>query len=163
MTILALLAGLAFAARAGQLPSPFEAQVPAAVERGLSEDPFFASKVALSFSGHAQAVAQLPDARAAAGYLKWQVAGPQPVAAPSHAAALLLAGALAAPAQFNRVAARLEELKPGLGARLVTSFQEAAQGARFPAMKQLQDLAGRLNAGGQAKSYGPPATALPRR
>ncbi|HVA66575.1 MAG TPA: hypothetical protein VNK24_06590 [Elusimicrobiota bacterium] len=57
----------------------------------------------------------------------------------------LAAGALAAPMQFNRVASRLEELKPGLGRRLIRSVHDAAREARFPPMmRALEQIAGSL-------------------
>jgi len=168
MIILALFLSLAPGTRAAEMPSVFEAHYSDSIERSLSADSFFASKLALSFDGHFAAIAQLPDPNAAAGYLKWQVVGPERVQdsktiatkletsslGEHQAGALLAAGALAAPAQFNRVASRLEELKPGLGRRLIRSVHGAAQEARFPPMmRALQRVAGSLKLESSAASY----------
>jgi len=168
MIILALFLSLAPGVRAAEAPSVFEAHYADSIERSLSADSFFASKLALSFDGHMAAVAQLSDVKAAAAYLKWQVAGPARAQAPRETAArleaaslgehesgaLLAAGALAAPTQFNRVASRLEELKPGLGRRLIRSVHGAAQEARFPPMmRALQQIAGSLKLESSASAY----------
>ncbi len=168
MMILALLLSLASNSRAAEMPSAFDAHYASSIERSLGADPFYASKLALSFDGHMAAIAQLPNAQAAAAYLKWQVAGPERLQSPQEAAArlktgavgeheagaILAAGAMAAPAQFNRVAARLENLKPGLGRGLVRSFHHAAQEARFPAVRAaLQHMAGLLNISAPPTAY----------
>ena len=168
MILLALVLSLTPGVRAAEMPSVFEAHYADSIERTLNVDSFFASKLAMSFDGHMAMISQLPDMPSAAAYLKWQVAGPEQaqnskaIAAQletsslgeRQAGALLAAGALAAPRQFNRVATRLEEIKPGLGRRLIRSVQTAADGARFPkARAALQSIAQNLAVSPAASAY----------
>jgi hypothetical protein len=143
----AALAALVFVSRAAcavqlDAASAFETHYVSAVQRSLAADPFFGSKLVQSFDLHIAAVAGMPDAKAAGQYLSGQISGTgsvplarvatglrTDVLTESQAGAVLVAGALAAPHQFNAVASRLEVLKPGLGQKLVDSFHAAADGA----------------------------------
>jgi hypothetical protein len=123
-------------------PSAFETHYVSAVQRSLDADPFFGSKLVQSFDLHIAAVAAFSDANAAGQYLAGQIAGTDKVPLArvatglqtetlneSQAGAVLVAGALAAPRQFNVVASRLQVIKPGLGQKLVDSFHTATDGA----------------------------------
>lgn len=148
-----LAAGPALAADLAAAPSPFETHFVPAVQNGLAADPFFASKLLQSFDFHMTAIASLPNDQAAAAYLKAQVKDVRLASrnlTESQAAAVLAAGALAAPRQFNTAASRLEAVKPGLGGKLIESFKASAHSGSYRA-------AGALVKAGQALRLTPDA------
>jgi hypothetical protein len=125
------LLGLCVRASAADLaaPSPFELHFVPAIRASLAADPFFGSKLVGAFDGHMTEVARAPDARAAAEYLKSQVAQVRlgkTAMTETEAGAVLAAGALAAPRQFNAAVSKLEAIKPGLGEKLVASFKDSS-------------------------------------
>ena len=128
--LLAALISSCAPARAADLaaPSAFETHYVPAVQRALGVDPFFASRLVQSFDFHMTAVPASSDAKAAGEYLKAQVKGVRledRALDDRQAGAVLAAGALAAPRQFNAALSRLEELKPGLGGKILESYREA--------------------------------------
>jgi len=130
-----LIAGQARASQT-ETAQPFAPNFVAATRLSLANDPFYASRLLQSFDFHLTAVAASPDHKAAANYLAAQISGPlnipmakvaaglgQSPMPEAQAAAMLAAGALAAPQQFNAAVSGLESLKPGLGTKLVESFR----------------------------------------
>ncbi len=100
----------------------------------LAEDPFFGSKLVLSFDFHMANVASMPSPQHAALYLQIAVKGvrlDERALTDKQAGAVLAAASLAAPKQFNAAISRLEEIKPGLGGKILESYHGAAGGGSY--------------------------------
>jgi hypothetical protein len=167
---------LAFAARASAGPVdvalPPAAAVPysfpsaylAGVSLSLKSEPFYASRFLNSFEAHVAAVSAMGAAPAAA-YLAKEAGGGGTLAdvraslgrvalTPDAASALLVANALARPAQFGEVMDGLETLKPGLGRR-AAAVLVAASGRGDRAMLAALRAAGARRPQAQGLTYGP--------
>jgi len=173
-TFAALLLGLAarsFAAPvevalppAAAVPYSFPRAYLASVSLSLNADPLYASRFLDAFQTHVAAVSAAA-APAAAAYLEKAAGGGAKLAdvraelglavlTPESASALLVANALARPAQFREVMDGLETLKPGLGRR-AAAMLSAASGAGDRKVIAALRAAGERRPRAEGLTYGP--------